>query len=158
MIDVHRPRAVSADLVAEHRIVDCIIRLFVATDSRDWAGVRACLTDVVRFDMTSLAGGEPVDLPAEQIVAAWTTGLAPIEHLHHQAGNFRVTVRGGEADAFCYGIAVHYRRTASGRNTRTFVGSYDFTLVNGRDHTWRISAFRFNLKFIEGNQQLEQDG
>ncbi len=155
MIDVQRAPSSLADLVARQQITDCIIRLFVATDNRDWAGVRACLTDSVYFDMTSVAGGEPATVAAEQIVAGWTEGLAPIEFIHHQAGNFRITVRGGEADASCYGIAMHYRRTPSDRNTRTFVGSYDFTLVNGSDEPWRISAFRFNLKFIDGNAGLE---
>jgi hypothetical protein len=148
--------AVSA-LIEERRIIDCIIRLFVCTDERDWAGVRACLTDMVRFDMTSLAGGAPADVPADEIVAGWTRGLAPIESVHHQAGNFRVTLRDGGAEASCYGIALHYRRTASGRNTRTFVGSYDFGLVRQAD-TWRINAFRFNLKFLDGNLELERDG
>jgi hypothetical protein len=156
MIDVQRAASAS-DLVAERRVLDCIVRLFVATDNRDWPGVRDCLTDTVYFDMTSVAGGQPANVGAEQIIAGWTTGLAPIEHVHHQAGNFRVTIRGTEADAFCYGIALHYRRTTSGRNTRTFVGSYDFKLVNDSDDGWRISAFKFTLKFLDGNANLEND-
>jgi len=156
MIDVRIPTGV-ADLVARQQITDCIVKLFVSTDARDWAGVRACFTDAVYFDMTSVAGGTPATLPADQIVAGWTQGLAPIEFVHHQAGNFQITIRGDEADASCYGIALHYRRTASGRNTRTFVGSYDFTVVNPAGDAWRISAFRFNLKFIDGNPGLEGD-
>lgn len=146
-----------ATLVDERQIIDCVVRLCVATDARDWSTARACFADVVRFDMTSLAGGEPADVPAEHIIAGWTEGLAPIEALHHQLGNFRVSVRGDEADAFCYGIAYHYRRTASGRNTRAFVGSYDFTLVRA-NAAWRINAFRFNVKFVDGNLELEKDG
>ena len=157
MIDVQRPAAIGSDIVAEQQITDCIVRLFIATDVRDWTGVRACLTDRVLFDMTSVAGGEPATVFADQIVDGWTKGLAPIQAVHHQAGNFRISLRGDEADAFCYGIAIHYRQTMSGRNTRTFVGSYDFKLVNTGD-TWRISAFRFNLKFIDGNLNLETDG
>ena len=156
-MDIRTPAGAPADLATERDIMDCVVRLFVSTDTRDWAGVRACLTDTVHFDMTSVAGGEPADVPAEQIIADWTEVLAPMESVHHQAGNFRIAVRGDEADAFCYGIALHYRRTASGRNTRTFVGSYDFTLVNA-DDMWRISAFRFTLKFIDGNLDLEKDG
>ena len=39
---------------------------------------------------------------------------------------------------------------------RTFVGSYDFTLV--RDGSaWRIDGFRFNLKYMDGNPNLEAD-
>ena len=157
MIDVRIPSGV-ADLVARQQITDCIVKLFVSTDARDWAGVRSCFTDTVYFDMTSLAGGTPATLSADQIVAGWTQGLAPIESVHHQASNFQITVRGDEADASCYGIALHYRRTAAGRNIRTFVGSYDFTVVNPAGDAWRISAFRFRLKFTDGNPDLEHDG
>jgi len=154
MIDVQRVPSGLADLVARQQITDCIVRLFVCTDTRDWNGVRACLTESVYFDMTSLAGGEPATVPAEQIIAGWKEGLAPIESVHHQAGNFEIAVRNREADASCYGIAMHYRRNPSGRNTRTFVGTYDFTLVSSPDESWRIAAFRFNLKFIDGNADL----
>ena len=82
-------------------------------------------------------------------------GLRTLDAVHHQAGNYRVDVGGAEASAFCYGIATHYRRTKSGRNTRTFVGSYDFRLVR-QSGEWRITAFRFNLKYIDGNVELEK--
>jgi hypothetical protein len=46
--------------------------------------------------------------------------------------------------------------TRSGRNTRTFVGSYDFRLAR-RDDRWVITGFTFKLKYIEGNRELERD-
>ena len=144
-----------ATLIEKDRILDCITRLFVGTDTRDWPTVRACFADGVHFDMTSLAGGEPATLTPEQITEAWDRGLRPLEAVHPQAGNHRVDIGAGEASAFCYGIATHFRRTASGRNTRTFVGSYDFRLAL-RSGEWRITAFRFNLKYVEGNLDLER--
>jgi hypothetical protein len=39
-------------------------------------------------------------------------------------------------------------------NTRTFVGSYDFELLKD-DGNWRISKFKFNLKYVDGNANLE---
>jgi hypothetical protein len=66
-------------------------------------------------------------------------------------------VNGDRAIAFCYGIALHYRKTKSGKNTRTFVGSYDFTLHREAGELWRIDAFKFNLKFIDGNVALEKE-
>ena len=54
--------------------------------------------------------------------------------------------RGG-AEVFCYGIALHHRPATEKRVTM-FVGSYDFTLERaGGD--WRVSGFRFNVKFVE---------
>lgn len=146
-----------AALVDRNDVVDTIVQLFLATDRRDWPTVESCFAERVTFDMTSLAGGEPVVLTPSQIASAWDQGLAPIEHVHHQAGNFQVEVNGDEAEASCYGIAFHYRRVASGNNTRTFVGSYDFELRR-RDDGWRIGLFRFNARYVEGNLALESDG
>jgi hypothetical protein len=145
-----------ATLLARQAITDTITTLFVATDARDWESVRACFAAQVHFDMTSLAGGEPQTMTPDAIAAGWEKGLEPIEALHHQAGNFRVDVRGTEASAFCYGIVYHYRRHPSGRNTRVFVGSYDIGLreEGGR---WRINGFRFVAKFIDGNLHLENE-
>lgn len=141
-------------LLAKDQIADRIHRLFIATDRRDWAAVQSCFSDSVHFDMTSLAGGEPVTLTPEQITDAWEQGLRPIEAVHHQAGNLQICVDDDRASAFCYAVASHYRPTSSGENTRTFVGSYDFELQRVED-AWWITLFRFNLKYIDGNLDLE---
>jgi hypothetical protein len=108
------------------------------------------------FDMTSLAGGEPTHLTPAQIAGAWEAGLRPIESVHHQTSNYRIAIAADEAEASCYGVAFHFRRTRSGRNTRTFVGSYDFHLRRSADR-WQIEAFRFNAKFVDGNLELEKE-
>jgi SnoaL-like protein len=105
-------------LLEKDRVVDTINQLFIATDKRDWPAVRRCFAEAVLFDMTSVAGGAPSRLTPEQIATGWEEGLRSIEALHHQAGNYRVDVRGDQATAFCYGIASHYRSTRSGQNTR----------------------------------------
>ncbi len=143
-------------LVERERVAEVVNRLFVATDTRDWAHVRGCFAPRVSFDMTSLAGGTVQDLSPEDICAGWETGLAPIDSVHHQTGNLSITVSGSEASASCYGIAYHYRPVRSGRNTRVFVGSYEFHLVL-REAAWSIDRFRFRLKFVDGNLELEKE-
>jgi hypothetical protein len=128
----------------------------VATDRKDWAAVRAVLAPTVRFDMSSAGGGPASDLTGEQIAAGWEQGLAPIERVHHQAGNYRVRVDGDRAEAVCYAVAWHHRTVPSGRNTRTFVGSYDYELRRDGGR-WRITAFRYSLKLIDGNRELEKE-
>jgi 3-phenylpropionate/cinnamic acid dioxygenase small subunit len=142
-------------LVEKQRIVETITDLFVATDRRDWPAVLACFAPRVHFDMSSLTGAAPSTLPAEDIVAGWEKGLAPMKAVHHQAGNFKVRLDGDEADAFCYAIATHYLPSPSGRNTRTFVGSYDFRLKR-EGRRWRITRFRFDVKYVDGNLELEK--
>ena len=143
-------------LLDREKVAAVVNALFVATDRRDWKRVEACFAPSVLFDLTSLAGGRPAQLTPGEIAAGWETGLRPIDAIHHQTGNVSVECRGDEATASCYGIAYHFRRTASGRNTRVFVGSYDFHLQREGD-TWRIDLFRFNLKFIDGNLALEKE-
>ena len=143
-----------ATLTAKDEIARCVHDLFISTDRRDWSRVRACFADKVHFDMTSLAGGQPVELTPTQITDIWEAGLKPLEKIHHQAGNLQISVRGDVADAFCYGIALHYRTTKSGDNVRRFVGSYDFRLERIA-RGWAISSFRFNVKFVDGNRNLE---
>ena len=47
--------------------------------------------------------------------------------------------------------AIRYK---SNVNTRSFVGSYDFELRKEAG-TRRITKFRFNLKYLDGNPNLE---
>jgi SnoaL-like domain len=144
------------ELVEKDRIARVINRLFVATDARDWAAVQSCFMDPVLFDMTSLVGGDPARLTPAQITDGWKTGLAPIDAVHHQTGNLSIDCGESEADVSCYGIAYHYRRTRFSRNTRVFVGSYELHLVRpGAD--WGVDVFRFKLKFVDGNADLEKE-
>jgi hypothetical protein len=103
--------------------------------------------------MTSMTGGQPVQLSPQQIVDNWDLGLKPLQAIHHQAGNYLVSLKDRQAELFCYAIAIHYLPNPSNRNTRTFVGSYDFHLTKrGRD--WKIDKFEFNLKYLDGNKDL----
>ncbi len=137
-------------------IIETINQLFIATDQRDWKRVEGLFAPSVRFDMTSLVGGVPLTLTPRQIAETWEQGLGPLKAVHHQAGNYIVSVQGSEADAFCYATATHYLPTKSGRNTRTFVGSYDIHLTK-QNGVWWIDAFRFDLKYLTGNPNLEKD-
>lgn len=144
------------DLLDRQSITELINTLFISVDNRDWAAARDCLADSVHFDVTSLGAPAPMELAPEQITSAWESGLAPIEVVHHQSGNFLIRVDGDRAECFCYGTAFHYRRVRSGNNTRRFVGSYDYRVarVDGR---WRITQFKFNAKFIDGNLNLDSE-
>jgi hypothetical protein len=141
-------------LVEKEKVINTVNRLFVHTDGRDWQEVKDCFAAEVLFDMTSVVGGEPIALTPEDIVGSWNDGLQHLEAIHHQVGNYLVDVLGKEATVFCYGIASHYLPNDTGENTRAFVGSYDFHLVKDTD-AWRIDQFRFNLKYIDGNPNLE---
>lgn len=143
-------------LLDKDAIGDVVHRLFGATDDRDWTTVRAALAPRLHVDMISLTGDPAAEIDGAELATMWETGLRPIQAVHHQVGNLRIAVKGDDAEAHCHGTATHYRPTASGRNLRTFVGTYDFRLAR-IDDIWRITLFRFNLKYLDGNLQLETD-
>jgi len=128
-----------------NQILDTITDLFVGTDSRDWETVRRCFAPRVTFDMTSLGGGEPSTMTPAEIAAGWEAGLSQVQNVFHQTGNHKVSIRGDEADAFCYGIAFHRGPGLA----KMFAGSYDFHLVRAGER-WVIDLFRFNVKFVDG--------
>ncbi|HUQ82566.1 MAG TPA: nuclear transport factor 2 family protein [Gemmatimonadaceae bacterium] len=139
------------------RVIDRITELFLATDRKDWPAVEACFAPDVQFDMSSVGAGPAARKSPREIADDWREGLEALEHVHHQAGNFVVQASGERATAFCYGIAYHYRARKDGRNTRVFVGSYDYELArdDATQRSWHITAMRFTLKFMDGNAAIE---
>jgi len=145
-----------SDPVVRARVEDTVIRMFVATDARDWPLVESCFTDPFTLDMTSLAGGAPALTGAHQVTRQWAEGFRTLDQVHHQVGNFQTRIEGARAAVRCYGIAFHYRAAiAAAAKSRTFVGTYEFELVR-QAAEWRIGMLKFNLRFIEGNRELEK--
>lgn len=144
------------ELAVRQAVEDTVIRMFVATDERDWPVLEACFTDPFTLDMTSMTGGVPVAMTPRQVGEAWAEGFKPLDHVHHQVGNLQTEVNGQTAVVRCYGVAFHHRsKIASSARTRMFVGTYELQLkvVAAR---WQISVLTFKLKFIDGNLELEK--
>ena len=68
----------------------------------------------------------------------------------------RTTIEGQRPKVRCYGIAYHYRaKISAAMKSRIFVGTYDIDLTAQSDR-WCIGLLKFNLKFIDGNLELEK--
>ncbi len=139
----------------DHNAVEKVANnLFIQTDNMDWdALVADVFTETVYFDMTSV-GGTAGDVSSADIVAGWDQGFQVIEAVQHQSGNMQIDVSDQTATVFQYGTATQYATTNSGNNTRTFFGSYDIGLVKDNGQ-WKVNAFAFNLKMMDGNVGLE---
>ena len=132
-------------------------KLFLYTDNMNWNGLmKEVFTSEVEFDNTSL-GGDVDQVSSKSIIDGWKEGFAELESVHHQIGNMDIAVNGSQAEVFCYGTATQYKTTASGNNTRSFIGSYNLRLVNEElnHQEWKICGFKFNLKFMDGNVDFE---
>lgn len=130
-------------------------KLFMYCDAQHWPQMLdEVFLDEIWFDMSSAGGGEPANLPAKDVCNMWREGFRELDAIHHQAGHYIITIKNWEAEIFAYAVATHYKKAAKNGNTRTFVGSYELkarTTTRG----WRISQFKYNLKYIDGNTSLD---
>jgi len=143
--------AASAQTAAPSRtqdVIDVDNRLFIQTDAKNWSAVEQVFAPSVAFDMTSLAGGKPQTLTPQQISKAWSEGLANVQAVHHQVGNYVVTFDRSGAKVFCNGMATHYKPKEA-RKVTWFVGTYDLHLIQDANKNWVIDAFKFNVKYVD---------
>jgi hypothetical protein len=134
-------------------IIETVNKLFISVDNRDWEEVTRIFYDTVLLDYTSMAGGVPANLSSKQIIDSWKNVMPGFDKTHHQVGNYIVEKDSKVCKVFCYGTATHYLVNESGNNLWTVVGSYNFELKT-YDNQWRISMMKFNLKYMDGNNQL----
>lgn len=140
-------------LLDRAEIADVVTRVATCADARDWAGVRACFTDEVDLDYTSLSGGTSVRLRADDLVAQWQQTLSGFEATHHLLANQLITVNGDEATCFAYVQATHLLPTSTGESTWTLGGTYTY-LLSRTQQGWKIRSSTFIVKWAKGNQQL----
>lgn len=136
------------------KVNDAVVRLFVASDNREWNIVESIFADEVLLDYSSMNGQPAVTLSPQEITTSWKSILPGFESTHHQLGNFITTVDGNTAEVFCYGTATHYLPHEKG-NVWTVVGTYNLKLTKVKD-AWRVSAMKFNFKYMDGNTALPQ--
>ena len=130
-------------------------KLFIYCDQQQWDRLlNEVFTSSILFDLSSAGGGKPVTMKAEDVCKIWRDGFTGLDAVHHQAGHYLITINADKSDIFGYAIATHFKRSAKKGITRTFVGSYDLKGERG-PKGWRLSQFKYNLKYIDGNISLE---
>jgi hypothetical protein len=143
------------DIAARVAVEDAVVRLFVATDERDWPALEACFTAPFTLDMTSMVGGSATQITPREVATAWAAAFKPLDHVHHQIGNVQTTIEGWGARVRCYGVAFHHRAAESqGLKTRIFVGTYEIKLRR-ENSQWLVAELKYLLKFIDGSADLE---
>jgi hypothetical protein len=141
------------DDVAElRRLTD---ELFITTDLKDWGAMRALFVDgPIEVDMSSLAGGGPVQTTADQLAAGFRAGLHAGKVSHHLATNYRVRVDGDRAEVWAHGYA--WNRVAAlppGSDLWETWGNYrlSYRRIAGE---WRLDGFRYDSKLTRGNDAV----
>jgi len=129
-------------------------KLFMFTDAQQWQKLLdEVFVEEIWFDMSSIGAGQPKNIKAKALCEMWRQGFVGLDAVHHQAGHYIIEVNQINALIFGYAVAFHYKKSALNGKTRSFVGSYDLAAIR-TDRGWRLSSFKYNLKFIDGKPDL----
>jgi hypothetical protein len=139
---------------------DVLTKLLHAIDALEWGGVSAALDREVLVDYTSLSGGEPETVTADELIARWQGLLPGFDATQHLTGPVVLTDDGGPGvRADTHLVAYHYLSGADGDQTspaqtspaQTWVlhGHYVVRVVGGK-----IAALALRVFYQEGNLDL----
>ncbi len=137
------------DIRTRLAVEDAIVRMFVATDERDWVTLQDCFSSPFTLDMTSMVDGTPAVLHAP----------AGGEHSGQMVSNHqtRCTIKSAtfarkstESRLWCVGcgVALHHRGAATGIKSRVFVGTYEIRLSQDGGK-WRIVIWCRQVSLME---------
>lgn len=143
------------DAVKRDDITGRMHLLFRSVDNQDWTNVKDVLHDQVEFDMGEGASTKSGD----EIIEIWKSALAGLDGVQHVVGNYGIEVNGKEARLVFQGVATHYKKLKSGKNTRTFHGSYEVHMKqpdgDSTNWAWKVTKFKYMNKFMDGNVTLK---
>jgi SnoaL-like domain len=134
-------------------VIELISKLSINLDARDWSAVRGLFTELVYSDRTSLFGGEPVTLGADEFVEGWRQSLDNLDAVNHLVANHVVTLEGDEARCAANMQGVHVLHNPSGDDMWNVGGRHDYQLKRTADG-WRIAGLTFTIAWATGNMNI----
>jgi DNA polymerase III sliding clamp (beta) subunit (PCNA family) len=143
-------------LVDEAEIRRVVDGIDLATDAKDWELCRSYFTGEIFADFTSLAGGEPARIQADDLVNAWKSNLYADKLSHHMRTNHRISLQGDSAEVFSKGYALNILQRDTGSDLWEVWGEYTHTLERTPEG-WRCSGMTFTVTHARGNE-MARDG
>ena len=138
-----------ADEMEIRRVVDEIDN---AVDAKDWRTCRSYFLDEIDADFTSLAGGAPGRMKADDLVGGWQRNLYADKRSHHMRSNHRITVKGDSAEVFSKGYAFNLLASRTGSDLWEVWGNYRHTLARTAGG-WKVSGMTLAVTHARGNER-----
>lgn len=139
-----------ADEAEIRRVVDEIDN---ACDAKDWGTLRRYFTGEVDVDFTSLTGGEPAKIKADDLIKDWKTNLFAEKKTFHQRGNHRIEIEGEKAEVFSKAYAFNLPDTGEAAGFWEIWGNYTH-LLEKTDEGWKCRAMRLEVIHQRGDERV----
>ena len=139
-----------ADELEIRRIVDEIDNV---CDAKDWKTLRSYFTDEVDVDFTSLSGGEPAKIIADDLIKGWETNLFAEKKTFHQRGNHRIEIKGDRAEVFSKAYAFNLLESGEVTGLWEVWGNYAHTLRR-EENGWKVSGIILEVIHQRGDEKV----
>lgn len=132
-------------------IIDTVNRIGILSDRRDWTAVQKCFTKQVKFDYTSLNGGEPTTLAAATQVQQWADFFSKtFKNTQHLVGSHAVTLNGNTATCIAH-CQAHHTYLNSSKTAWLLAGTYDYELVKS-SNGWKVQTMKMTALWETGDR------
>lgn len=132
-------------------IIDVVNRIGLMADRRDWQACRNAFSERVKIDYTSLSGGQPATVNADDLVKGWETFFSKtFKATQHLIGTHAATVTGDTAICLSNFQAHHVYLDAQ-KETWTLGGFYEHGLVR-TPQGWRVSRMKMTWTWEQGTR------
>ncbi|MBV1849240.1 nuclear transport factor 2 family protein [Catellatospora tritici] len=134
-------------------IVETVDAVFDTVDAKDWTAARALFADDVDVDFSSLGGGPPARVTADQLVAGWVAGLHARKRSWHLISHYRVQITSDIATVGVKGYALNRLDEELGGGIWEVWGTYALTLRRADDR-WLVTRFCFDAQITRGDDAV----
>jgi hypothetical protein len=134
-------------------VMETCTRVAWHVDLREWDALLEVFTEKVRLDYTSLNGGSPSVVTAQQVADAWSGLLGNLEATQHLMGDFLVRVHGDTAQCTAMFQATHRLPNTLGDPHWTLGGRYRFDLERAAGG-WKVSGMVMTTLWTAGNRHV----
>lgn len=143
-------------LLDEAEIRKVVDGISAAVDAKDWPTCRAFFLDEIEVDFTSLAGGTPTRMQADDLVfGGWKRNLYADKTSHHMHSGHAITIDGDSATCFSKGVAWNKLARSLGTDLWEVWGNYVHQLQ--RTPTgWKCAGLTFIARHGRGNEQVRE--
>ncbi len=139
-----------ADEMEIRRVVDEIDN---AVDEKNWVRARTFFADRVNVDFTSLAGGKPAQITADELIGGWRENLYSEKKSFHQRGNHRIEIDGEKAEVFSKGYAFNLIEKGKVKGLWEVWGNYTHTLEK-TDSGWKVLGMTLTVTRARGDDRV----
>jgi hypothetical protein len=143
-----RPMNSSTD---RDEIIDAVNRIGLMADRRDWQACRAAFSDRVETDYTSLNGGQPAAVNANDLINGWNSFFTKtFKTTQHLIGSHVVTITGDTAVCLS-NFQAHHVYLDGQKGTWTLGGFYEHGLVR-TSQGWRVNHMKMTWTWEHGTR------